>query len=67
MLDYSYMQPLVQDWIIRAAVKAWLWLTRSTAIVCRECGQELQVEALDQHTRTGCLQCGSTKLKAVKE
>lgn len=55
-----------RDWLITVLVKVWLWIQRADTIVCRECGQEVQVEMLAAFVDTGCLNCGGTKLKVVR-
>jgi Zn finger protein HypA/HybF involved in hydrogenase expression len=67
MLDSSYMQPLAREWLVRTLVRVWLHLTRSNGIVCRDCGQEVQVEMLEAFTQTGCLNCGGVKLRAARD
>lgn len=61
-----YYQELARDWLIVTFARLWLWITRNDAIVCRGCGREVLVELLNQHTLTGCLDCGATKLEAVR-
>lgn len=61
-----YYQIAARDWLIRACVRLWLRCKHADTIVCRECGQEVQVEGLLSFVEAGCLQCGGTKLKAVR-
>lgn len=55
-----------KQWLLRTAGKLYLRLKRGTGIACRECGQELELEALNDFLEAGCLQCGGVKLKVVK-
>ncbi len=55
-----------KEWVVTVFVRFWLWVTRNDTIVCRGCGQQVLVEMLEQHTLSGCLNCGETKLQAVK-
>jgi len=55
-----------RDWFIRKFARFWLWIKHADTIVCRDCGQEVQVEMLLSFVDAGCLNCGGTKLKAVK-
>lgn len=64
MINASY-QILARDWIIARAVKLWLWCKRADTIVCRDCGLEVEIEALLDFVNAGCLQCGGQKLKVV--
>lgn len=65
-MTYTHYLVLATDWLIRLFVRCWLWIKRADTIACRDCGQEVQVEMLRSFVDAGCLNCGSTKLKAVK-
>lgn len=61
-----YYQTLARDWLIRVFARVWLWVKHADTIVCRDCGQEVQIEMLAAFVDTGCLNCGGTKLKAMR-
>lgn len=62
MVNQTYLLS-ARDWLIRVVIRLWLWVRRADTIACRDCGLEVQVEMLSFFIETGCLQCGSTRLK----
>ena len=67
MVDNNIYLLWARNWFVAVSLKLLLWIKRANTIVCRECGLEIQLESIMFFLETGCLQCGCTKLKAVRQ